>query len=484
LIRSLASRVLDPDRALMRAMDGVIDAAVVRHALDRGGSRFVAGEPLKLLLAGYQGSRNTGSDVRVEEMIRQIRAVLGDENVELAMVTIEPEKTAGYFRTVRQMRLPSVFPPFLFTETTKHHGVVACEGSMFKSKFANALSTMMAGALGLASVEGKLAVGYGAEAGAMDPALEAFVRRHCKSSLVMCRNDQSRRVLEGMGIRTTSGADTAWTFQPAPLARGREILRAAGWDGVQPLLVVCPINPFWWPAKPDVVKAAARNLLGEFKSEHYLSIYFHEWSEDAARKYDAYISGLAEGVHAFAKERGMFVAAVGTEELDRRACEALASDLHERGTRAPVLVSDDLDMYELVSVLRNANLMLSSRFHAMVTSMPAGVPSMGVTMDERITNLLEDRGHAELLLRVEDHNLGARVLDGLRVLDREAERFREESLRFVPKQLVRMGQMGIDFVDEVARVYPEMSRRDVPRDPYRHLPPFSPELNRLLETYA
>ena len=180
----------------------------------------------------------------------------------------------------------------------------------------------------------------------------------------------------------------------------------------------------------------------------------------------------------------MFVAMVGTELLDRGACEAVARDLEARGTRAPVLVSDELGMYELVSVLRNAALMLSSRFHAMGASMPAGVPSMGVTMDERITNLLEDRGHGELLLRVEDHNLGARVLDGLRVLDREAERFREESLRFVPKQLVRMGQMGIDFVDEVARIYPDMARRDVPRDPYRHLPPFSPELNRLLEIYA
>jgi hypothetical protein len=47
-----------------------------------------------------------------------------------------------------------------------------------------------------------------------------------------------------------------------------------------------------------------------------------------------------------------------------------------------------------------------------------------------------------------------------------------------------MGQMGIDFVDEVARVYPEMPRRAVPRDPFRHLPALSPELDRLLEAYA
>jgi hypothetical protein len=141
-------------------------------------------------------------------------------------------------------------------------------------------------------------------------------------------------------------------------------------------------------------------------------------------------------------------------------------------------------MYEVVSVLRNASLMLSSRFHAMVTSMPAGVPSMGVTMDERITNLMVDRGHSDLLLRVEDDDLGPRILDGLRLLDREAERVREESLRFVPTQLALMGRMGIDFLDEAQRVYPNLPRRDLPRDPLRHLPPLSADINRLLEAYA
>ena len=41
------------------------------------GTRWQPGERLKLLCAGYNGMRNTGSDVRVEEMLRQIRCVLG-----------------------------------------------------------------------------------------------------------------------------------------------------------------------------------------------------------------------------------------------------------------------------------------------------------------------------------------------------------------------------------------------------------------------
>ncbi|MCS6799936.1 MAG: hypothetical protein NZ898_15715, partial [Myxococcota bacterium] len=236
---------LDADRALMRAMEGFVQLAASRYALDAG-ARWKPGEPLRLLFAGYSGSRNTGADVRVEEMLRQFRHLLGDELAELSILTIEPARTRGYFRTVRQIRLPRVFPKFLYDTVHAHHGVVACEGSMFKSKFANALSTMMVGALGLALAERKPAIGYGGEAGAMDPALEALVRRCCRGALVLARNEASRALLERLGIEAHAGTDTAWTFEPAPASVGRALLRRAGWDETSPVLVVAPIDPFCW----------------------------------------------------------------------------------------------------------------------------------------------------------------------------------------------------------------------------------------------
>ena len=45
------------------------------------------GERLKLLFAGYNGTRNTGSDVRVAEMLRQLRHVLGADRVEFSVMT-------------------------------------------------------------------------------------------------------------------------------------------------------------------------------------------------------------------------------------------------------------------------------------------------------------------------------------------------------------------------------------------------------------
>src|SRR5258708_3284246 len=125
------------------------------------GRRWEPGEKLRLLFAGYNGTRNTGSDVRVQEMLRQVRHVLGASNVDFSVMTQDFNRSRGYFESTRQVYLPDVFPPFLFHEVSQNHGVIACEGSMFKSKFANALTTMMIGSLGLASAENKLSLAYG-----------------------------------------------------------------------------------------------------------------------------------------------------------------------------------------------------------------------------------------------------------------------------------------------------------------------------------
>ena len=160
--RDLVDRVqgLDADDALMGSMAALVELAATRYALDPG-AQWKPGEPLKLLFSGYTGTRNTGADVRVEEMIRQVRSLLGDDLADLSILTIDPEGSRGYFRTVKQLHLPQIFPRFVVEAVHAHHGVIACEGSMFKSKFANALSTLMVGSLGCAVAENKLAVGYG-----------------------------------------------------------------------------------------------------------------------------------------------------------------------------------------------------------------------------------------------------------------------------------------------------------------------------------
>jgi polysaccharide pyruvyl transferase WcaK-like protein len=473
LSRLLRKRPSLPDAVLEGSMAAAIEAAKLRHAVGDDGV-WQPGERLKLLLVGYMGTRNTGADVRVNEMIRQLRTIFSDEQLELTACTSDARLSAGYFPGVRQVKLPDVYPPFLLRETAKHHGVVACEGSMFKSKFANALTTLMAGALGLAASQNKVAVGYGAEAGAMDPLLKAFVARYCQDALVIVRNEPSRDVLGELGVPTSPGTDTAWTFEPAGPQGAEAMLRRAGWDGVAPVLVVCPINPFWWPVRPRLGQRLLDRLSGGEADTHYRSIYYHDYGGRDRERYDAYLDALAEGAGGFARERGAFLVLCGMERLDRRACDHLA----ERLGPVPRFISDEWDMFELVALLRRASWLVTSRYHAMACSMPGGVPSVGVTMDERIRNLLDMRGQPELCCEVDDVDLAERVRDALERLDPEATAAACRGT--VARELVTMGEMGIAFEDEVLRRYPDLPRRDVPRTWEHYLPPLSPALEALL----
>jgi polysaccharide pyruvyl transferase WcaK-like protein len=441
------------------------------------GDAWQPGSPLRLLFAGYNGTRNTGSDVRVEEILRQVRRILGPQNVALSVMTQNFDLTRGYFGDAKQVHLPDVYPPFLHRAVRENDGVVACEGSMFKSKFANALTTMMIGALGIASALNKLSVAYGAEAGQMDGVLQKMCGRYCRDSLVITRNAESQVTLGKLGVQTELGTDTAWTFEPLGPEYGRRALTGAGWDGRTQVLAICPINPFWWPVSPSLAKWMAHSLAGAYKESYYRTIYFHRSGRAVDAAYERYLSEFAAGVSDYRKTRNVFPVLIAMEMLDRNACERFAKKLGG----APVFASDQFNMYELVSIARVCHRMISSRYHAIVTTMPAGVPSAGVTMDERIRNLMRERGHEHLLMSVDDAELRDRVVAALGALDSEAEAMRDAMERTAARNLQLMARMGVYFEEQVARRYPEFPVRSGRLSWEEYLPPLSRALCELLE---
>ena len=443
------------------------------------GKPWTAGEKLKLLFAGYNGTRNTGSDVRVQEMLRQVRHILGADNVDFSVMSFDFDRTRGYFEGTRQVYLPNAFPPFLYREVRQNNGVIACEGSMFKSKFANALTTMMIGSLGLASAENKLSVGYGGEAGHMDALVESMCGRYVKDSLVITRNVESQKLLSSMGIPTELGTDTAWTFEPDPPEYARKTLREAGWDEKTPILVICPIHPYVWPVKASIAKYIGRLTTGSYKNSQYRSVYFFKSGDEVDRKYELYISAFTKATQAFLQRHRVFPILVAMERLDADACRKIAAGIP--GT--PVFTSDDYDMFQLVSILRACSYMVSSRYHGIVTCMPSLVASAGVTMDERIRNLMRERGHQHLLLTVDDPELEPKLLQTMETLVKEAEGVRDGIGQTVVRNLKVMARMGTFLEDAVYRQYPEFPIRSGVLSWEDYLPPMSANLLELMARY-
>ncbi len=313
----------------------------------------------------------------------------------------------------------------------------------------------------------------------MDPLVARMCARYCKESLIITRNEESRSILRELGVPTELGTDTAWTFEPMPPEYGLSVLREVGWDGKTPVLVVCPINPFEWPVKASVGKLAVRTVTGAYKDSHYRSVYFHNSGPEADRAYEQYLTGIANAVNAFRQRRKVFVVLVATERLDARP----ARKISEKLGGLPVLSSDDYNMYQVVSILRACHMMASSRYHGIVTSMPGLVPSAGITMDERIRNLMRERGHQDLLMNVDDPDLESRLLSALERLYTDGESIAAAIGKTVVKNLKLMARMGVHFEEEVQRRYPEFPTRTGEWSWEDYLPPMNRGLRELVEQF-
>jgi hypothetical protein len=115
--------------------------------------------------------------------------------------------------------------------------------------------------------------------------------------------------------------------------------------------------------------------------------------------------------------------------------------------------------------------------------MPGLVASAGITMDERIRNLMRERGHTDLLLEVDDPDLEGKLMVVLDKLWKERERIAEGIGRTVVRNLQLMARMGVYFEEHVQRRYPEFPLRAGTRGWEEYLPPLSPGLVKLAEQY-
>ncbi len=219
---------------------------------------------------------------------------------------------------------------------------------------------------------------------------------------------------------------------------------------------------------------------GAYKESHYRGPYFHNAGPEADRAYEHYLSSIAKALAAFRQKKNVFVIMAATERMDARPSRRISEKLGG----VPIMTSDDYNMYQLVSILRACRMMVSSRYHGFVTSMPALVPSAGITMDERIRNLMNERNHQELLMNVDDLDLEARTLAAIEILDRDGDRIADGIARTTVRNLKLMARMGVYFEEDVQRRYPEFPTRRGEWSWEDYLPPMSDGLKELVAAYG
>ena len=104
-------------------------------------------------------------------------------------------------------------------------------------------------------------------------------------------------------------------------------------------------------------------------------------------------------------------------------------------------------------------------------------------MDERIRNLMRERGHEDLFLTVDDADLEPKLMLMMEALVREADSVREGIGRTVVRNLKVMARMGTLLEDTVRRTYPEFPLRSGVLSWEDYLPPLSKAVRDLAERH-
>lgn len=400
------------------------------------------GRKLKILLVGYNGARNTGSDVRVAAIAKQIGDIFGKEHVHITVMTLDAESLSGYFEEdVELLQFSSLFPLDLYRACCTHHAAILCEGSTLKSTFANALTLFMGEASGVMKSQKKPCLGYGSEVGQMEPFLERAVRRLCRDTWFITRTKGSYAALRQLGLYGHAGTDAAWNYEGAAHSVETErLLRAQGWDGKKPLLGIAVINPYCWPVRASLAKWIRGHMTGDLSGQ-YDHWYFFSDSPARRAAYRRYIREMARGVNAFLKKNDYYPVLIGMERLDAEACQALRSQLR---SGSAVFLSGENPASVMTGVLHELSALVTSRYHAALLSMETGCPIAAVSMDERLDGIMGELSFdKDYLLHVDDRDLGRRVYQSLSAAVRQQETVREKIRVYKEDNKKKLACMGL-----------------------------------------
>lgn len=441
--------------------------------------QYKRGERLQILFLAYSGARNTGAEVRVGECIRQVNQVLGHDRVDINMTTLDLKEASEYFKGYRVNLKPlnAVFFGDVYRYALENHMIVLVEGSCWKENFATALLLYFLYGAGLAARLNKPCFSYAVDAGEMN-ILNNWLSYYLSRDMtrIITRSEDSKHVLERIGLRVSSvRVDTAWSQEAAPLEWALELLEERGWDGRSPVVGLAMQNFHRWPVVPDLARYLKSLLTGDRRNQYKL-VYFYDYSAEDEAAYQKWASMLARVMDTIAERHRAQPVLIAMEALDDDSCRDVEALMRHR----PIVLScKEFVGTQMAALLRTLSLLITTRYHAMVLSMPGKVPFIGLSRDERIRGVMKEIGlYDDYYLDYRSDGLEQALLSRAeRILSdaTESARLRRIITEHLPYYYAQMAMLGLDIRRLVREAFPDFEPTPLDEDDALELVPYVPK---------
>jgi polysaccharide pyruvyl transferase WcaK-like protein len=343
-----------------------------------------AGAP-RVLLVGYNGANNTGSEARLLSIIDDVRAVLGPD-AQITVPTLNEKNLRRYLKEGPGLRIepvPSIFFFALKRLVRQSDLVLLVEGSCYMDTWTTALLWAFTSATKYAAAYGKASLAYAVDAGELSSANQKRVRREaCKTDLIITRTKAAAGRLKALGVTAPMEvtADTAFTYLPDKADEG--FLRRS-WPGTGKAVAGLSVVDFHlWPV---VVRLFGR-------AEHcYRWPYYFSRSPERCRCSLELAARWAAEADRIVEKHDMDIALLAMEELDAPLAREVLRRMRHAG-RARIFSSGELNASNMTAVLRGLDILVTSRYHAGALSMATPVPMAALSHDPRLEGLFEELG--------------------------------------------------------------------------------------------
>ena len=339
--------------------------------------------PARVLLVGYNGANNTGSESRLLSIIEDVRAVLGPEAV-ITIPTLNAVNLCRYIEetpTLRVAPIPSIYFSALKRLVRENDIVLLVEGSCYMDTWTSALLWAFLWSTKQAAEHDRPSMAYAVDSGTLSPRnLEKVRRDASRTDLIVTRTVAAARRLRSFGVSAPieTTADTTFTFK---MENGDgDILKRTWPDASSGVVGLAPVDFYQWPV---VIRPFGRS------KNCYRWPYYYSMSRERTVATQRLAEGFARETERIVSEHDRDVALIAMESLDGPMVERVRG-MVSCPDRVRIYSACEYNASEMLGLLQSLDGLISSRYHSCVMASFGGVPMVAIGHDLRAEDLLRD----------------------------------------------------------------------------------------------
>ncbi|HEX3014599.1 MAG TPA: polysaccharide pyruvyl transferase family protein [Methanobacterium sp.] len=348
-------------------------------------------ETPKILLVGYNGANNTGSEARLLAIIDDVRTIFGSE-VLITVPTLNKENLERYLKEDKFLKIAPVHSIFFFDvrKLVKGHDIILLvEGSCYMDTWTSTLLWAFLWATKCANDFKKLSIAYAVDVGHLSSFNRRLVKREAsKTDLILTRTELAAKELRKIGVKAPIeiAADCAFTFKTEK--KEAEILSELWPNSDSGIVGLAPVDFYLWPV---VMRPWGK------KENLYRWPYYYSRSKKRIEGSEQLAFKWAKEADRIIEKYGKRVALICMEELDEPMAVSIKNKM-KNPEMVKIFSSRNYNASQMTNILRGLELLVTSRYHAGVLSLEAQIPQIAVGHDTRLKGFYKELGLDNYLL--------------------------------------------------------------------------------------